>query len=170
MMVSTRAYASSEQSSPSRRSTGCRNIPAGVPEMACTDSRARTQAVLDRARELRLEQQELDDAFGRDAPVTLPVHLERAGRAQHGGPLDVVGRRADVGRGGQQEEVLHVEDARRLVGALQHAAEPAEVPALAVGHRGVGHAGEQMAGQLDRREQILRVGPASGVGAEFTIR
>ena len=42
MMASTRAYASSEQSSPNIRSTGCRNIPAGVPEIACTDARART--------------------------------------------------------------------------------------------------------------------------------
>ena len=171
MMVSMRAYASSEQSSPSRRSTGCRNIPTGVPEMACTDSRARTRQYWMARGNSFSKQQELDDAIGRDAPVTLPVHLERAGRAQHGGPLDVVGRRADVGRGGQQEKVLHVEDARGLVGALQHAAEPAEVPALVVGHRGVGHAGEQMAGHPDRREQILRVGPASGVGgAEFTIR
>ena len=57
---------------------------------------------------------------GDDAAVALAVHLERAGRAQHRRPLDVVERRADVGRRGQQEEVLHVEDARRLVGALEH--------------------------------------------------
>src|SRR6266850_3758999 len=37
------------------------------------------EAVLDGARELLLKQQELDDAIGRDAAVTLPVHLERAG-------------------------------------------------------------------------------------------
>ena len=144
--------------------------PGRRPRDGVHRRRAPAEAVLDGARELLLEQQELDDAFGRDAPVALPVHLERAGRAQHGGPLDVVGRRADVGGGRQQEKVLHVEDARRLVGALEHASEPAEVPALVVGHRRVGHAGEQMAGPLDRREQILRVGPASGVPRNSLIR
>ena len=127
-------------------------------------------AVLDGAREFLLEQQELDDPIGRDASVALPIHLERAGRAQHGGPLDVVGRRADIGCRWQQQKVLHVEDAGRLVGALQHASEPAEVPALVVGHRGVGHAREEMAGHPDRREQILRIGLAFGIAAELTIR
>ena len=50
------------------------------------------EAVVDGARELAVEQQELDDAIGRDAAVPLAVHLERAGRAQQGGPLDVVER------------------------------------------------------------------------------
>jgi hypothetical protein len=44
------------------------------------------------------------------------------------------------------EEVLHVEHPRRLVGALDEPAEPGEVPGLAVRHRRVGDAGDQLAG------------------------
>lgn len=85
---------------------GARN---GVHRLARRD-----QAVVDGARELTIEQQELDNACGGDAAVPLAVHLERAGRLQHRGPLNVVGRRADIGGRGQQEKVLAVENARRL--------------------------------------------------------
>ena len=56
----------------------------------------------------------------RNPAVPLAVHLKRAGRSQQGRPLDVVERRADVGQLRQQDEVLHVENARRLIGPLEH--------------------------------------------------
>ena len=81
-------------------------------------------------------------------------------------------RRADVGDGRQQEEVLHVEDARGLVGALEQAAEAAEVPGLAVRHGGVGDAGEQVARQLDLAEEVVRRRHGLGAGGRgrVTIR
>ena len=56
------------------------------------------QAVQNGAGELAVEDEELDDAGRRDSAVSLPVHLERAGRAQQGRPLNVVVGSADVVR------------------------------------------------------------------------
>src|ERR1700694_3300652 len=95
--------------------------------------------------------------------MALAVHLEGACRAQDGRPLNVVGRRPHVSHGGQQEKVLHVEDAGGLVGALQLTAEPAEVPRFVVGHGGVGHAGKLMARHLHGRKQLMRLPQAAGV-------
>src|SRR5579871_1754960 len=54
------------------------------------------EAVPDRAWELTIEDEEIDDAVGRDTPVALAEHLEGARRSQDRGPLDVVDGRADV--------------------------------------------------------------------------
>ena len=112
---------------------------------------------MDGAREVVFEQQELDDAGGRDAAVAFVIHLEGARRSQHRRPLHVVHRRAHVVYLRQQEKVFDVEDPRGLVGPLELPAQPAEMPALVVRHRRVGDAREGLAGRLHRSEQLVRV-------------
>ena len=90
----------------------------------------RHQAVADRARELAVEQQELDDRAsarcGRARLRYISNALAERSTAAHwmssnGVPTSSTRR--------QQHEVLHVEDARGLVGPLEQPAQPAEVPA-----------------------------------------
>src|SRR5581483_8238843 len=88
--------------------------------------------------------------------VAFPVHFKGAGRAEHGGPLDFIEGRADIGHGAQQNEIFDVENAGGFVGALELATEAAEVPAFAVGHGGVRQAHEEVAGQLHLIEEIVR--------------
>ena len=115
------------------------------------------QAVQHGPRKLAVEHQEIHHVHRRNPAVPLAIHFQRAGRPQQGQPLDVVERRADVGQLGQQDEVLHVENARRLVGPLEHAAQLAEVPGLAVRHRGVGDAQELLAGNVHPLEKRVRI-------------
>src|SRR5262249_16793710 len=95
-------------------------------------------AVLNSPRELRVEYQEVDDLARRQGAVTLAVHLKARDRAEHARPLQVVDGAVHVGAARQQEERLHVEDARRLVGALHEPTEAEEVPTLPVGQDRIG--------------------------------
>ena len=76
-------------------------------------------AVRERARHLPVEDQEIGDEPGLDAlPVDPMVGGERRDLAQDGRPLEVVEAAADPLGLGQQQMVLHVEDAGGVVGAL----------------------------------------------------
>ncbi len=107
------------------------------------------EAEADRAREGRREQQEVGHVLVVDGVELLAVHLQRIDRFQHGAPLDGVIGGVDVAGRGQEQEVLDVEQAGRLVGALQHLAEANELPALFAAHSVVEEAGHQVAGNAD---------------------
>ena len=68
--------------------------------------------------------------------------------------MNVVIGRPYIPQRRQKHEVFHVQNARRLVGALQLAPQPREVPRFAVRHGGVGDALEQMAAQADGTEHL----------------
>ena len=94
-----------------------------------------------------------------------PVRLERARRAEEGAPLQIVYRSPDVVHRREQQEVFHVENSRRLVGALHVAAHAAEVPRLAVLHCLVLRTFNQVARTPDMLEERvgIRERPAAGV-------
>ena len=98
----------------------------GTCRPACRKSRGPTRAPPSGTTEWRAGTRDRAAGTRRSAlehpAVALPVHLERARRAEHRRPLDVVVGRADVCGVGQEQEVLHVEDARGLVGAFEVAA------------------------------------------------
>src|SRR3954451_830175 len=68
-----------------------------------------SETVINRARELEIEEKEVEDVVRLDVAVALAVHLERARRSENGRPLDIVERRADIGGGRQQDEIFDVE-------------------------------------------------------------
>src|SRR5262249_23727386 len=88
------------------------------------------EAIEDASRKFSLEQEEVDDLLRVDEAVPLSIHLERARRFQEGGRLRLVVGHRHVG--GRDEERFHVEDARRLVRALEQSSETTEVPRLVV--------------------------------------
>jgi hypothetical protein len=57
--------------------------------------------------------------------------------------------------------MFNIEHAAGLVGPLDKPPQPAEMPALAMRHRGVGHAGDQLARPLQLVEKLPRVEPAA---------
>ena len=115
------------------------------------------EAVPDRAREQLVEHQEVDDRRVLEPPVLLPVHLERAHRAKERREVNLVEARPHLARLHEDERLLGVDDPARLVGALEQAPEPAEVPALAVRHRQIGDADEEVRRLLHRGEEVVRV-------------
>ena len=141
------------------------------------------QAEVHRSREEAVEDQELGHVPPRDGPVLLAIHLQGAGAFEHGRPPHGVAprrlrgglrrRRPDPGRRPRargrgfdahrrlQKEGLHVEHAAGLVGPLREPPQAAEVPGLAVRHRGVGHAGDQLAGPLHLLEKLAGMRPAA---------
>ena len=89
-----------------------------------------------------------------------PLLVERlVARAAHEDrdPVGVVDRRADVLGRGQQDVVLHVEDAGRLAGPLQVLAEPEELPGLAVRHRPFADAVDELVDPLDLVVELAAV-------------
>src|SRR5262245_61506707 len=106
---------------------------------------------------LVVEQQEIHDLVRRYPTMSLAVHLKRAGRAQYRSPLNVVKRSANIEDGWKQDEVLHVQNTRRLVRSLQHPAQVNKAPSFTVRHGSVGDAGKQMAGLLDRGQEIVQL-------------
>ena len=112
-------------------------------------------AGMQRARHVVAQDQELGDPARRDhVAVDLAVGLEARHRAQQRAPLVVVDRAADVGRARQQGVILDVEDARRVVGALEVRAEADEVIGLVAQHRAEGHAAEQVRAHLHPVEEL----------------
>ena len=135
-----------------------------VREAADRCSRYRVQrdlglvgAVMHRSRKLVAEQEEAGHRPRGHPAVRPAIGFEGARRAEQGPPLQVVDRLADVVRRRQQQEVLHVEDAGRLVGALDEPSDAAEVPCLGVLHRLVLRAFDQVAGAADVSEERVRV-------------
>ena len=76
--------------------------------------------------------------------MPLAIHFETADRFEHGRPLHIVVRRTHVAHRGEQDEVLDVQDARGLVGALQQRAQADELPRLVVTHGDVQYAVDQV--------------------------
>ncbi len=104
----------------------------------------RQETVLDGAGKFAVQEQKFDDAARGNAAVALAIHLESRGGAEDGGPADVVERLADFLDGAEEDVVFDIEDAGGFVGAFEHAAELAEVPGFAVGHRRVRQAAEEV--------------------------
>ena len=91
-----------------------------------------------------IHDQKFHDIARLQPPILLAIHLQRADRFEHRRPVNIVVRRAHIAEGGEQHEVLDIQNARRLIGAFQLAAEPHEMPSLIVGHGGIGNALEQV--------------------------
>src|SRR5581483_11112787 len=111
------------------------------------------ETVVDRAREFEIEQEKMENPVGLDMAVALAVHLEGARRPEHRRSLNIVERRADVGRSRQENEIFHVEQTRRLVRALDESPHAVEMPALVVQHRSVRQAVEEEARLFDLAEK-----------------
>ena len=125
--------------------TGVRKVRPRTPVIECSDSSALIRQKCMARGKSRSRIRKSATGRGRCGPApcgTSPGRSPIPGAADH---WIVVERRADVGDRGQQHVVLHVEDARGLVGTLQQAAHAGEVPGLAVRHRGVGDALQQVA-------------------------
>src|SRR5271166_709816 len=108
-----------------------------------------------RARKAPVQEQEASHAGRRDAARVHPeIGMVARRRAQQRVPLARVGGGADIDRGRQQRVVLDVEQARRLVGALQVTADLVETPSLVAEERAFRDAGMGLAGLLDLAEQV----------------
>ncbi len=113
----------------------------------------------ERARHALLEDQQLRHLDRQDlVAVQAAVGFIGRHRAQQRGPLVVVERAADVLHRGQQHVVLHVEDARGVVGALEEGAEAREVEGLAAHDGAVGDAAVEVAAVLHPVEELRRPG------------
>ena len=111
-------------------------------------------AMMDRAWKGLIEQQKARHARrGRAGRMQAPIGVVASRRAQQRVPLADIGRRADIGGAGQQQVIFDVEQPRRLVGALDIAAELIEVPALVAEEGALGDAGMGLAGLLDGAEE-----------------
>src|SRR5262249_6226459 len=77
-------------------------------------------AMVDRPRELTIENQKLHNTLGRNLLMRLPVHLECARRTENGAPQNIVIRTTNVTDTRQEHEVLHVEKPRSLIRTLEH--------------------------------------------------
>ena len=127
------------------------------------------QAVPHAAREVGVEQQELDDPVGADSAVALAVHFERAGAAEYRGPVDVV-EAGGVGARPGRDVVLYVEDAGGLIGPLDESAEFDEVPRLVAGHGCAGDSAEKVAGLFDLSVEGLRRLLADGALGRLVLK
>ena len=121
-------------------------------------------AARERARHLVVEDQQVGDQPRLQALAIDPViGGERRDRAQDRGPLEIVERPADMLLRRQQQVILHVEDARGVVGALLEHAEAREPVGVVAQHGAVGRAVEAQRAFLhpaqERRELLARDGP-----------
>ena len=96
-------------------------------------------AARQRARQRVVEDEEVSDQPGFQRLAIDPViGRQRRHRAQDRGPLVVIQRAADMFLLRQQHVILHVENARGVVGALQVQAEPREPVGVVAQHGAVG--------------------------------
>ncbi len=126
------------------------------------------EAKANRARELWVQQQELDHMLRLDpADVNALVRLVSPATAQDG-PPQKVGQR-EVGRAVEvvQEVILDIEDAQCLFGALEVFAELDELPAFVVVKRGVANALKETTAAFDGL--IVFVGRIAGQTAEVRV-
>src|SRR5262245_7151678 len=124
--------------------------PDGSPRDRVKGILGTNQAELNRAGELPVEQEESDDPLPKETTVAFPIEFQRARRLEDKGPLDLLHRRA------ASQEVLEVDDTRKLIGPFDETAEAAEVPRLSVGHRIVREPLEEPACQLQLAEKLIR--------------
>src|ERR1043166_8907415 len=96
------------------------------------------QSVMNRTRELPVQQQEIYNLLRGKMMVTFAVHFQRAGGTQHRRPLDVVNRSAHIGHCRQQKKVFHIKNARGLVRTFDQLSETTEVPPFPMRQSGVG--------------------------------
>ena len=97
----------------------------------------------ERARHCRLQDQEVGDQPRLDPVAIDPMIGGRSGdRAQDRHPLEIIERSADGLRRGQEQMIFDVEQARRVVGALDEYAEPVEPVGVVAQHRAVARAVE----------------------------
>lgn len=120
-------------------------------------------AMVDCPGKLPVKHQKVHHGCRIDPVVLLSVHLERAGRAEHRRPEDVVVRGIDIRRGGQEMEILHVQNPGGLVGTLQHPSHPAEVPSFPPAHCGVHDPQEHLAGGDDLLQELVRDPSSAGL-------
>ena len=116
-----------------------------------------------RTRKQLVEHQKLHNADRRDLAVLLAVHIIRAGRLEHRRPLQYVERRADQLGVGQQDEILHIHEARNLVGTFQKTPHPPEMPAVAPRDGGVHDAEKQLAAHFDLVVELLETEQIHGL-------
>ena len=114
------------------------------------------QAIPYRAGKDRIEQQERRHGLGLDRLLArLAEHLVGPGTPQQGDPLQFIQHAAHFIGGGQQQEVLHIEDATGFIRPLQQAAKPAELPGEVAAQGGVGDPVEELAGAADIPQLFL---------------
>src|SRR3974390_1609573 len=95
----------------------------------------------ERARHLIAQDQEISNKPGLDALAVDPTkRRERRHRPQDRRPLEIVERAADALIVGQEQVILHVEDTRRVVGALDVDTEAREPVGVVAKHGAVGGA------------------------------
>ena len=122
-------------------------------------SRSADVAERQAAREAAVEDHELGDRARVHPPGVEPaVGALARQRAQHVVPLRGVERGADVGQRRQQQVVLHVEDARGVVGPLEERAGAGEAVDLVAQHRAVGRAARERRFAADRGEHLAEAG------------
>ena len=92
------------------------------------------------------------------------VRLERAARSQQAHPLHELAELGRLSRRALEVAIVHVEQRRRRRGALDVAAQLDELPALAVRHRRVGDALEQVHAFHHRRQELVCAGAPLRLG------
>ena len=109
------------------------------------------------AREALVKQQELGNPPGVDRPGVEPaIGAFTRDRAQHALPLDIVEARSDPGQRGQQHIVLHVEDPRGAVAALNEGPDPGEIVVLVAQHGAIESAAHLRRLAADRGEHLAQ--------------
>ena len=134
--MSFSSWLSSQRSSASSRTRA--SVTAPLPPVASRrrdEGERRADAVAQRAREARLEQQERHGGLAADAAL-LAAHerLEAGAGAQQRQPQRGLQQRL-LALGGALDVVVHVQRARGLADAFQQHAQPQEVHRLVVQHR-----------------------------------
>ena len=112
-------------------------------------------AARQRARQRFIEDQQVRDQprFQRLA-IDPVIGGQRRDRPQDRGPLIIIERAADMFFLGQQHMILHVEDARSVVGAFQMQAEPREPVGVVAQHGPVSGAVEAQRCLLHKAEKL----------------
>ena len=87
--------------------------------------------------EVGVKDQEVRHRTRHDPPESFAVHVQGAGRFQQCRPLQHIECGPDAGFVRQQDKILHIEDARGLVGPLDQSTDASEAPGFAVRHRGI---------------------------------
>src|SRR5580704_10420268 len=110
-------------------------------------------------REVAIEEEEFENAIGGHIGcVDLAVGLERGATTQKAHLLKVL----DAGMlplwGTEKIRLIHLEQRRRCVGALQISAETNELPSLPVNHGGVAYALEEVNAIDDGSQEIIQIG------------
>ena len=116
-------------------------------------------AVAERARRIRVEQEEADHQIGLESgAVDPPVVFQRRQAAQEHPPLRVVERCVAPRLGGQQRRQPGAQHERRAIATLERLAELEEAPALVVGRGVLDRAHDREDPLVDRSERVAERG------------